>query len=154
MSDGFASGSKTPAYGGGDAWGSKTPAYQPQQPSSNDSSWQNAPANNNWGSNPYDAPTPGAHISAPTPAAMNAPTPGAYSAPTPAPYNAPTPAAAPTPAPGWSGGWGAPTPQAMDAPTPGAYQGGYGQAAPTPGPYGMPETPAANWQDDGPRYVD
>ena len=151
LSDGFAAGSKTPGYGGGDSWGSKTPAYQPQQHQS-ESSWQNQPASNGWSSNAYDAPTPGANASAPTPAAMNAPTPGAYSAPTPAPYNAPTPAAAPTPAPGWGGGWGAPTPQAMDAPTPGAQQGYY--AAPTPGAYGVPETPAANWQDDGPRYVD
>ncbi|KAE8449487.1 Transcription elongation factor spt5 [Mollisiaceae sp. DMI_Dod_QoI] len=151
--DAFNAGSKTPGYtGSGDAWGSgaKTPAYQPQA-ASNDNAWSAPPPANNWGSNTYDAPTPGAHMSAPTPAAMNAPTPGAYSAPTPAPYNAPTPAAAPTPAPGWGGGWGAPTPQAMDAPTPGAQQ--Y-YAAPTPGAYGMPETPAANWQDDGPRYVD
>lgn len=36
----------------------------------------------------------------------------------------------------------------MDAPTPGYY------SAPTPGAHGVPETPAANWQDDGPRYVD
>ncbi|KAF4630686.1 hypothetical protein G7Y89_g7455 [Cudoniella acicularis] len=151
ISDGFAAGSKTPGYGGGDTWGSKTPAYQHPTPS-NDNWGSNQQPSNGWGSAPYDAPTPGAHISAPTPAAMNAPTPGAYSAPTPAPYNAPTPAAAPTPAPGWGGGWGAPTPQAMDAPTPGGQQGYY--AAPTPGAYGMPETPAANWQDDGPRYVD
>ncbi|RDL33576.1 uncharacterized protein BP5553_07944 [Venustampulla echinocandica] len=151
MSDGFAAGSKTPGYGGGDAWGSKTPAYQQPTPTNNDNWGSNQQPSNGWGSNPYDAPTPGAHA-APTPAAMNAPTPGAYSASTPAPYNAPTPAAAPTPAPGWGGGWGAPTPQAMDAPTPGGQQGYY--AAPTPGAYGMPETPAANWQDDGPRYVD
>lgn len=157
MTDGFNAGSKTPGYGGGgDTWGSKTPAYQ--QPTSNDNWGSNQqPAGNSWGSNPYDAPTPGVNMSAPTPAAMNAPTPGAgsYSAPTPAPYNAPTPAAAPTPGGNWSGGqWGAPTPQAMDAPTPGGQQP-YGYAAPTPGAYGgMPETPAANWQDDGPRYVD
>ena len=149
--DGFAAGSKTPGYGGGgDTWGSKTPAYQHPTPG-NDSWGSNQPAPGGWGGNPYDAPTPGGHMSAPTPAAMNAPTPGAYSAPTPAPYNAPTPAAAPTPAPSWGAQW-APTPQAMDAPTPGAQQGYY--AAPTPGAYGMPETPAANWQDDGPRYVD
>ncbi|KAH8594737.1 hypothetical protein B0O99DRAFT_624591 [Bisporella sp. PMI_857] len=153
LSDGFNVGSKTPGYTGNDTWGSKTPAYQPQQSSDNNSSWgQQPPANNGWGSNAYDAPTPGAPMSAPTPAAMNAPTPGAYSAPTPAPYNAPTPAAAPTPAPNWGGGWGAPTPQAMDAPTPGGQQGYY--AAPTPGAYGAPETPAPDWQDDGPRYTD
>lgn len=154
MSSGFDAGSKTPGYsgsGGGDAWGSKTPAYN--QPTPAAESWgANQPSGGQgWGgNNSYDAPTPGNHMSAPTPAAMNAPTPGAYSAPTPAPYNAPTPGAAPTPAPGW-GGWGAPTPQAMDAPTPGGQQGYYG--APTPGAYGMPETPAANY-DEGPRYVD
>ncbi|CAG8978387.1 hypothetical protein HYALB_00009972 [Hymenoscyphus albidus] len=152
---GFDAGSKTPGYsgGGGDSWGSKTPAYN--QPTPAAESWEaNQPSGGQgWGgSNPYDAPTPGNPMSAPTPAALNAPTPGAYSAPTPAPYNAPTPGAAPTPAPGWGGAWGAPTPQAMDAPTPGGQQGYYG--APTPGAYGVPETPAANWQDDGPRYVD
>ncbi|KAH6664699.1 hypothetical protein B0J14DRAFT_522966 [Halenospora varia] len=153
MSDGFAAGSKTPGYGGGgDTWGSKTPAYQHPTPSNDNWSSNNNQPSSGWGAAPYDAPTPGAHMSAPTPAAMNAPTPGAYSAPTPAPYNAPTPAAAPTPAPGWGGGWGAPTPQAMDAPTPGGQQSYY--AAPTPGAYGVPETPAANWQDDGPRYTD
>jgi len=155
MSDGFASGSKTPAYSGSgnatDSWGSKTPAYQPN--TSGDSWNSNQNSNNNWNSS-YDAPTPGGPLSAPTPAALNAPTPGGYSAPTPAAMNAPTPAgaySAPTPAPNWGGNWGAPTPQAMDAPTPG--QGYYG-GAPTPGAYAMPETPAANWQEDGPRYVD
>jgi transcription elongation factor SPT5 len=153
QNDAFNAGSKTPGYGGNDAWGgSKTPAYQQPSSSTNDS-WGSTQASTGWNP-PHDAPTPGAYISAPTPAAMNAPTPGAYSAPTPAPYNAPTPAAAPTPAPAWGGGWGAPTPAAMDAPTPGAQQGGY-YAAPTPAAYGgMPETPAPNWQDDGPRYVD
>ncbi|KAH7379713.1 hypothetical protein BKA64DRAFT_234011 [Cadophora sp. MPI-SDFR-AT-0126] len=144
LQDGFSSGSKTPGYGGsgGDAWGSKTPAYQPSTSNTNDG-WSNPPASNSWNSG-FDAPTPGAHLSAPTPGGLNAPTPGAYSAPTPGPYNAPTPApySAPTPA-----AWGAPTP-AMDAPTPGYY------SAPTPGAHGVPETPAANWQDDGPRYVD
>ncbi|EHK96330.1 putative Transcription elongation factor SPT5 [Glarea lozoyensis 74030] len=156
--DAFNAGSKTPGYSGGtsggDAWGSKTPAYQPTPAADNWGS-SNHSGGNSWGSNAYDAPTPGAAMSAPTPAAINAPTPGAYSAPTPAPYSAPTPGGAPTPAPGWGGGgWGAPTPQAMDAPTPGGPQGYY--AAPTPGAYngGMPETPAANWQDDGPRYVE
>ncbi|PQE32541.1 transcription elongation factor SPT5 protein [Rutstroemia sp. NJR-2017a WRK4] len=155
MSDGFASGSKTPAYSGSgnatDSWGSKTPAYQPN--TSGDSWNSNQNSSNNWNST-YDAPTPGGPLSAPTPAALNAPTPGGYSAPTPAAMNAPTPAgaySAPTPAPNWGGNWGAPTPQAMDAPTPGQnYYGG----APTPGAYAMPETPAANWQEDGPRYVD
>jgi transcription elongation factor SPT5 len=156
--DGFSSGSKTPAYGGqSDGWGSKTPAYQGNG-SSND--WGSNTTSSGWGGAPqqnyssYDAPTPGAHISAPTPAAMNAPTPGAYSAPTPA-ASAPTPAAA-----GWGGGWGgapesAPTPAAMNMATPGAGQGYYG--APTPAGYGQPETPAANWgqgDEDGPRYED
>jgi transcription elongation factor SPT5 len=150
-SDGFASGSKTPAYGGGDSWGSKTPAYQGSSNSSHNEYGSNSTAggygSSGQGYSSFDAPTPGAHISAPTPAAMNAPTPGAYSAPTPA-------ASAPTPAPGWGGGWGgpaesAPTPAAM--PTPGA-QGYYG--APTPA--GQPETPAPNWNgdEDGPRYED
>jgi hypothetical protein len=104
--DGFAAGSKTPGYGGGgDTWGSKTPAYQHPTPS-NDNWGSNQPAPSGWGGNSYDAPTPGAHMSAPTPTAMNAPTPGAYSAPTPAPYNAPTPAAAPTPAPSWGSSMG------------------------------------------------
>lgn len=154
QNDAFSAGSKTPGYGGNNdsTWGgSKTPAYQ--QPSADTSNnWSNPPQTSGWNP-PHDAPTPGAY-SAPTPAAMNAPTPGANygGAPTPAPYNAPTPAGAPTPAPGWGGGW-APTPGAMDAPTPGAQQGGY-YGAPTPAPYGgMPETPA-NWQDEGPRYVD
>jgi transcription elongation factor SPT5 len=155
QNDAFNAGSKTPGYGGNNdsTWGgSKTPAYQHPSGGSTDNWTANQPQSNGWNP-PHDAPTPGAYISAPTPAAMNAPTPGAYnSAPTPAPYNAPTPAAAPTPAPAWGGGWGAPTPAAMDAPTPGAQQGYY--AAPTPAAYGMPETPAPNWQDDGPRYVD
>ncbi|TAQ91139.1 hypothetical protein B7494_g499 [Chlorociboria aeruginascens] len=160
LSDPFASGSKTPGYGGGDAWGSKTPAYQ--HPSNANDNWgANQPSSNGWGSSTYDAPTPGAPMSAPTPAAMNAPTPSAYAAPTPTPY-APTPASAPTPAVGWGGDaptpggpqnyyGGAPTPApnwGVDAPTPGGQQGYY--AAPTPGAY-MPETPATNWQDDGPR---
>jgi transcription elongation factor SPT5 len=157
--DAFNAGSKTPGYNGGtsggDAWGgSKTPAYQPT-PAADNWGTSNHPGGNSWGSSAYDAPTPGAAMSAPTPGAINAPTPGAYSAPTPAPYNAPTPGAAPTPATGWGGGgWGTPTPQAMDAPTPGGPQSYY--AAPTPGAYngGVPETPAANWQDDTPRYVD
>ena len=156
--DGFASGSKTPAYGGNDGWGSKTPAYQSNSSSSHNE-WSSNTASGGWSSGgqqnytSYDAPTPGAHVSAPTPAAMNAPTPGAYSAPTPA-------ASAPTPAAGWGGGWGgaaesAPTPAAMNMATPGAGQGYYG--APTPAGYGHPETPAANWgqgDEDGPRYED
>ncbi|KAG9243648.1 hypothetical protein BJ878DRAFT_509901 [Calycina marina] len=154
-SDAFNPGSKTPGYAGNsgsDSWGSKTPAYQPQQQADNNGSWgQQAPPVSNWNSNAYDAPTPGAAMSAPTPAAMNAPTPSAYSAPTPAPYSAPTPAAAPIPAAhNWSGNWGAAQP--MDAPTPGGGQQGY-YGAPTPG-YGAPETPAPGWQDDGPRYTD
>ncbi len=159
-SDGFASGSKTPAYGGqSDGWGSKTPAYQSNS-SSGQNEWSSNTASGGWSGsgqqnyNAYDAPTPGAHISAPTPAAMNAPTPGAYSAPTPA-------ASAPTPAAGWGSGWGggaesAPTPAAMNMATPAAGQGYYG--APTPAGYGQPETPAANWggtgDEDGPRYED
>ncbi|KAK5657434.1 hypothetical protein OQA88_3006 [Cercophora sp. LCS_1] len=140
--DGFGHGSKTPAYGGGDAWGSKTPAYGVSAPT------PGASGNDSWGytpgpsgnSGPYDAPTPGAHLGAPTPGALGAPTPGAYAAPTPA-ASAPTPAA-------WQGGWGAdsaPTP-AVGAPTP-AANAYYG--APTPAAY-APETPAAS----GPRYAD
>jgi transcription elongation factor SPT5 len=141
-SDGFAVGSKTPAYGGNDVWGLKTSAHTSNS-TSNDNWGSSNAANNGWGSNTHDPPTPGANLPAPTPA----PTPGACSAPTPA--SAPPP----TPAPGWGGAWGgAPTtPQAMEAPTPAAQQG---YCAPTPGVYGMPETPAANWQDDGPRYED
>lgn len=88
--DAFNAGSKTPGYsgsGGGDSWGTKTPAYQPQpaQQAQQQDSWSNQAPQNGWGSNPYDAPTPGPY-NAPTPgAAMNAPTPGAYSAPTPGP---------------------------------------------------------------------
>ncbi|KAK1752970.1 hypothetical protein QBC47DRAFT_348255 [Echria macrotheca] len=137
--DGFGVGSKTPAYGGSDAWGSKTPAYGVSAPT------PGASGADSWGYTPgpsggsYDAPTPG--IGAPTPGALNAPTPGAYSAPTPAAISAPTPGA-------WQGGWGgdAQTP-AVGAPTPAA--GGY-YSAPTPGAYGAPETPAAT----GPRYAD
>ncbi|KAI9743566.1 MAG: transcription elongation factor spt5 [Claussenomyces sp. TS43310] len=154
-SDPFGSGSKTPAYGGqSDNWGSKTPAY------SGSSNGASAEFNGGYGGvSSYDAPTPGAQQSAPTP--MNAPTPGAYSAPTPA-------ANAPTPAPAWGGGWGggggyggpesAPTPQPggyYGAPTP-QTGGGY-HGAPTPAGYGAPETPAA-WGgaggEDGPRYED
>ncbi|KAK6581114.1 hypothetical protein PZA11_006602 [Diplocarpon coronariae] len=145
--DGFNSGSKTPYGGGGDTWGggSKTPAYQPSTSSSNDNF-----GSSGWNNN-FDAPTPGNNLSAPTPAAMN-------NAPTPAPYSAPTPGAsygnaAPTPGPTSGNYWGAPTPQPESAPTPGANYGAY--SAPTPGAsYGPPETPAASWQDDGPRYVD
>jgi len=133
---GFGAGSRTPAWsmgggsGGGDAWGSKTPA-----PASHDSHQQSS---NGWGSNPYDAPTPGL-VSAPTPA-MNANTPGAFSTyyETPSHFNE-----APTPAP-----WG-PTPQAIEAPTPQAHQSYY--TAPTPANYNFPETPAAA---EDPRYVD
>ncbi|KFZ04699.1 hypothetical protein V501_09066 [Pseudogymnoascus sp. VKM F-4519 (FW-2642)] len=138
-SDGFAAGSKTPAYGsgGGDAWGtgSKTPAYSSNEPSNTSS----------WGANSYDAPTPGAQVTAPTPGGLNAPTPGAYSAPTPGASGA---ASAPTPA-GWGGGgWGgapenAPTPGALAAPTPGGW------GAPTPGEWG-----ADGGNEDGPRYTD
>ncbi|KAJ2895476.1 Transcription elongation factor SPT5 [Zalerion maritima] len=123
----FGSGSKTPAYGGGDSWnsGSKTPAYG------------------------ASAPTPGASggpdWGAPTPGALNAPTPGAYSAPTPAAVNAPTPGAWQSSS--WGGGGdSAPTP-AAGAPTPAA--GGMYYGAPTPAPY-TAETPAAS----GPRYDD
>ncbi|KAH8885793.1 transcription elongation factor Spt5 [Thozetella sp. PMI_491] len=147
--DSFGHGSKTPAYGGGDAWGagSKTPAYGMSAPtpgaSGGSDTWGYTPGPSG-SSHPYDAPTPGAALGAPTPAALNAPTPGAYSAPTPAAVNAPTPGA-------WQGGWGAdaaPTPAAA-APTP-AASGGY-YSAPTPGAYGgVPETPAAS----GPRYTD
>lgn len=147
VGDAFGAGSRTPAYSGGnaDGWasGSKTPAWGASAPT------PGASGNDSWGYTPgattgaYDAPTPGAAISAPTPGALNAPTPGAYSAPTPA-------ASAPTPGGGWQGGWGpesAPTPAAA-APTPGA-SGYYG--APTPAAYGgAPETPAAS----GPRYTD
>ncbi|KAK3346595.1 hypothetical protein B0T25DRAFT_520975 [Lasiosphaeria hispida] len=138
--DSFGHGSKTPAYGGGgDAWGSKTPAYGAPTPgASGTDSWGYTPGAS--GSHAFDAPTPGANLGAPTPAALNAPTPGVYSAPTPAAVSAPTPGA-------WQGGWGAdtaPTP-AVGAPTPAAYYG-----APTPAAYGAPETPAAS----GPRYTD
>ncbi|KAK0611800.1 hypothetical protein B0T14DRAFT_439571 [Immersiella caudata] len=143
--DGFGHGSKTPAYGGGDAWGSKTPAYGVSAPTpgaSGNDAWGYTPGASG-GSHPYDAPTPGAGLGAPTPAALSAPTPGAYSAPTPAAVSAPTPGA-------WQGGWGAdaaPTP-AVGAPTPGASGGYYG--APTPAAYGGPETPAPS----GARYAD
>ncbi|KJZ75404.1 Transcription elongation factor SPT5 [Hirsutella minnesotensis 3608] len=151
VGDAFGAGSRTPAYGSGaESWtsGSKTPAWGTSAPT------PGASGNDSWGytpgatsSAPYDAPTPGAGLGAPTPGALNAPTPGAYSAPTPA-------ASAPTPGGGWQGGWGAesaPTPGA-GAPTPGAsgYSSGY-YGAPTPGAYGgAPETPAAS----GPRYTD
>ncbi|GJN74671.1 transcription elongation factor spt5 [Purpureocillium lilacinum] len=149
VGDAFGAGSRTPAYGGSggmDSWGSgsKTPAWGASAPTpgaSGNDSWGYTPGAS--GSGPYDAPTPGAAMGAPTPGALNAPTPGAYSAPTPA-------ASAPTPGGGWQGGWGAdaaPTP-AAGAPTPGA-SGYYG--APTPAAYGgLPETPAAS----GPRYTD
>ncbi|KXX78667.1 Transcription elongation factor spt5 [Madurella mycetomatis] len=140
--DSFGHGSKTPAWGGGsggDAWGSKTPAYGASAPTpgaSGGDSWGYTPGPSG-GSHAFDAPTPGAGLGAPTPAALNAPTPGAYSAPTPAAVNAPTPGV-------WQGGWGAdtaPTP-AVGAPTPAASGGYYG--APTPAAYGgAPETPAA-----------
>ncbi|KAI9796771.1 MAG: transcription elongation factor spt5 [Piccolia ochrophora] len=150
--DAWATGSKTPAYGANDSsWGgSRTPAY----------GGPSAPSNDSYNpSRAYDAPTPGADLSAPTPGALNAPTPGGYSAPTPA-ASAPTPRA-------WGGqGWGgdsAPTPAAMSAPTPGASHslkpgkagGGYYEGAPTPAGYGNPETPG-NWggeDEDGPRYA-
>ncbi|SPQ24594.1 ba316674-e394-4c5e-a3c8-0d9f728158b2 [Thermothielavioides terrestris] len=140
--DGFGHGSKTPAYGAGgsDPWGSKTPAYGVSAPTpgaSGADSWGYTPGPSG-GSHAFDAPTPGAGLGAPTPAALNAPTPGAYSAPTPAAISAPTPGA-------WQGGWGAdaaPTP-AVGAPTPAASGGYYG--APTPAAYGgAPETPAAS----------
>ncbi|KAK4154248.1 hypothetical protein C8A00DRAFT_33003 [Chaetomidium leptoderma] len=148
--DGFGHGSKTPAYGAGgsDPWGSKTPAYggvsAPTPGDSGADSWGYTPGASG-GSHAYDAPTPGAGLGAPTPAALNAPTPGAYSAPTPAAISAPTPGA-------WQGGWGAdtaPTP-AVGAPTPAASGGYYG--APTPAAYGgAPETPAASGEI---RYAD
>jgi len=147
--DGFGAGSKTPAYGAGssDPWGSKTPAYGVSAPTpgaSGADSWGYTPSPSG-GSHAYDAPTPGAGLGAPTPAALNAPTPGAYSAPTPAAISAPTPGA-------WQGGWGAdaaPTP-AVGAPTPAASGGYYG--APTPAAYGgAPETPAASGEI---RYAD
>jgi transcription elongation factor SPT5 len=150
----WAAGGKTPAYNSSnshnDPWGgSKTPAP-------NDSWNSNAQSSESWGaSRSYDAPTPGAELSAPTPGALNAPTPGAYAAPTPA-------ASAPTPRPGWGGGWGAesaPTPAPVSAPTPGGKAWG---GAPTP--FNPPETPG-NWGggdegdggedgdgDGGPRY--
>jgi len=149
--DSFGLGSRTPAYGGGaggDSWGGKTPGYGASAPT------PGASGNDTWGytpgpsgpSHPYDAPTPGALLSAPTPGALNAPTPGAYSAPTPGAINAPTPGGG-----GWQGGWGAdaaPTP-AVGAPTPAASGAYFG--APTPTAYGgAPETPAAS----GPRYTD
>ena len=159
--DGFGHGSKTPAYGGfgsgggsssHDPWGSKTPAYGVSAPTPGASgasdSWGYTPgastsAPHATGSSAYDAPTPGAGLGAPTPAALNAPTPGAYSAPTPAAVSAPTPG-------GWQGGWGAdsaPTPGPVGAPTPGAYYG-----APTPAAYGgAAETPAASGEI---RYAD
>ncbi|KAI9831139.1 MAG: hypothetical protein M1819_005227 [Sarea resinae] len=155
--DSFASGSRTPAPpSGDDVWnpssdfGGRTPAY------SRDDGRRNTSTNGNaQGSRPYDAPTPGANITAPTP--------GAFSAPTPMAFNAPTPAAsAPTPhgGPSWGSGqaWrgdSAPTPAALTAPTPGASHGGPGAyGAPTPAGYN-PETPAAwgaNGGDDEPRY--
>ncbi|KAG6056837.1 hypothetical protein E4U17_001900 [Claviceps sp. LM77 group G4] len=148
VGDAFGPGSRTPAYtstGGSDSWtsGSKTPAWGASAPT------PGAGVNEPWGYTPgvsvatYDAPTPGAAISAPTPGALNAPTPGPYSAPTPA-TNAPTPGA------GWQGGWGAdPAPASGAAAlTPGA--GGY-YGAPTPAAYGgIPETPAAS----GPQYTE
>ncbi|KAH6615772.1 hypothetical protein B0J18DRAFT_451801 [Chaetomium sp. MPI-SDFR-AT-0129] len=144
--DGFGHGSKTPAYGSGgssDPWGSKTPAYGVSAPTPGATGGGGA---DSWGytPGPIDAPTPGAGLSAPTPAALNAPTPGAYSAPTPAAVSAPTPGA-------WQGGWGADaaTP-AVGAPTPAASGGYYG--APTPAAYGgAPETPAASGEI---RYAD
>ncbi|CCU82900.1 Transcription elongation factor spt-5/Transcription elongation factor spt5 [Blumeria hordei DH14] len=150
QNDPFSTGSRTPGYVAGDAWGSKTPAYQE---SSNDWASSQPAANNSWGTKAYDAPTPAAHLASGLGGPQNAPTPGPFSAPTPAPFSAPTPAAAPTPAPNWgSNGWGAPNLQAIDAPTPAPQQGYY--AAPTPGAYGVPETPAANWQEEVPRYVE
>ncbi|KAG5914161.1 transcription elongation factor spt5 [Claviceps capensis] len=148
VGDAFGPGSRTPAYtsaGGSDSWtsGSKTPAWGASAPT------PGASVNESWGYTPgvsaatYDAPTPGAAISATTPGALNAPTPGPYSAPTPA-TNAPTPGA------GWQGGWGAdPAPASGAAAlTPGA--GGY-YGAPTPAAYGgIPETPAAS----GPQYTE
>jgi transcription elongation factor SPT5 len=140
-SDAFAAGSKTPAYGGGDAWGAKTPAYVSTSSNDRDS----GAAAGGWGTS-FDAPTPGATLTAPTPGGLNAPTPGAYNAPTPGASGV----GAPTPA-GWGGGgWGG---QPDNAPTPGA-----GLGAPTPGagPWGAP-TPGG-WGDaggeDGPRYTD
>lgn len=141
--DGFSGGSKTPAW---NPSGSKTPAYgglsAPTPGASTNDAWGYTPGPSG-GSHAYDAPTPGAGLSAPTPGALNAPTPGAYSAPTPAAVSAPTPGA------GWQGGWDSAATPAATAPTPAASGGYYG--APTPAAYGgAPETPAAS----GPRYTD
>ncbi|KAK0716694.1 Spt5 C-terminal nonapeptide repeat binding Spt4-domain-containing protein [Apiosordaria backusii] len=143
--DGFGHGSKTPAYGGsgsGDTWGSKTPAYggglSAPTPAASGGDWGYTPGPSG---HAFDAPTPGAGLSAPTPGALNAPTPGAYTAPTPGPISAPTPGA-------WQGGWGgdtAPTP-AVGAPTPAATGSGY-YGAPTPAPYPA-ETPAGGGYED------
>lgn len=150
QSDAFGAGSRTPAWGaGGDSWGSgsKTPAWgassAPTPGASGNDSWGYTPGAS--ASHPYDAPTPGGALGAPTPGAFNAPTPGGdFSAPTPA-------VSAPTPGAGWQSGWGAdsaPTP-AAGAPTPGASYGGSGYyGAPTPA--APPETPGAS----GPRYTD
>jgi transcription elongation factor len=78
-----ASGAKTPAYdgfgssghgssGAGDAWGSKTPAYHAGSGASHNEWGANAGASWGAGAHSFDAPTPGAGLSAPTPAAMNA----------------------------------------------------------------------------------
>ena len=135
-------GSKTPAYygsSGSDPWsggggGGKTPAYSAPTPAANNDSWGFTPGAS--GGADFDAPTPGAGLSAPTPGALNAPTPGGYGAPTPGPVSAPTPGAG-------YGGW------ADSAPTPGAPTPGY-FGAPTPAAYGGAPTPAAS----GPRYTD
>lgn len=129
--DAFASGSRTPAWGGANT-GNRTPAWG-GMPSGRDQRDFD------------DAPTPGGNYSAPTPGAYGAPTPG-VSAPTPGawPDSAPTPGGAfSAPTPGGipkRGGYDAPTPAAFDAPTP-----AMGVAAATPG---------AGYGDDdaGPRY--
>ncbi|KAL4922512.1 Spt5 C-terminal nonapeptide repeat binding Spt4-domain-containing protein [Aspergillus aurantiobrunneus] len=117
--DAFAAGSRTPAWGGA---GNRTPAWSASS-SSNKA---------------YDAPTPGATYSAPTPGAYGAPTPG-LSAPTPGAWadSAPTPGAYNAPTPADFGDSNRP----YDAPTPAM---GGAAATPEAGPYGD--------ADDGPRY--
>ncbi|KIX96108.1 uncharacterized protein Z520_08363 [Fonsecaea multimorphosa CBS 102226] len=160
--DGFATGSRTPAYN--PASSSRTPAWGGPGSSSAAAASAPTPGASASSARPYDAPTPGI-ISAPTPSAsgtgrydideaytpygLSAPTPGASgAAATTVPQDAPTPAPPPSFAKSANR-----EPlknnrlalSAFDAPTPAA-------SAPTPyasGAFDAP-TPAAG----GPRYVD
>ncbi|KAL4784795.1 Spt5 C-terminal nonapeptide repeat binding Spt4-domain-containing protein [Aspergillus varians] len=120
--DAFAAGSRTPAWGA--ASGSRTPAWSAGGTASN---------------KVYDAPTPGAAYSAPTPGAYGAPTPG---------LSAPTPGA-------WADS--APTPGAYNASTPADFDDSNNPYdAPTPAMGGAAATPGAgaygDADDGGPRY--